>query len=179
LQLTYKIFVIKNLQTDRKINEAQAAEKEAENDAFRIFIKHSNGIKIDELVHEINAVVEPAIDCTACGACCKVLMINVKPEEAQRLSQHLELNSSDFKNKYIEESLQGQLIINQMPCHFLEGTRCSVYEHRFTECREFPHLGRANFKDRMFGTLIHYAMCPIIFNVVEELKIRTGFLNEL
>jgi hypothetical protein len=50
-----------------------------------------------------------------------------------------------------------------------------VYEHRFSECREFPRLDRKNFKDRLFGTLIHYAMCPIIFNVVEELKIKTGF----
>ncbi len=123
-------------------------------------------------------MVEPAIDCTQCGACCRFLMINVTQQEAARMANHLEMPIADFKNKFIEESLQGQLIVNQMPCHFLEGTRCSQYENRFNECREFPHLTRKNFKDRMFGTLVHYAMCPIIFNVVEALKVRSGFKTE-
>jgi uncharacterized protein len=102
-------------------------------------------------------------------------MINVTAEESKNMAAHLNLPETSFKEKYIEESLQGQLIINRMPCHFLEGSRCTEYEYRFTECREFPHLDRPNFKDRMFGLLVHYAMCPIIFNVVEELKVKTGF----
>jgi uncharacterized protein len=175
LQLTYKFILIKQLQTDRDCIAAYALSNEQENDAFRVFIKHSDGEKIDALVQHLNQIIEPLIDCTACGACCKTLMINVKKEEAEKLSARLDISLAAFKEAYIEESQQGQLIINQMPCHFLEGTRCSVYENRFTECREFPHLGRENFKDRLFGTLVHYAMCPIIFNVVEALKIETGF----
>lgn len=104
-----------------------------------------------------------------------MLMINVTPAEATEVSSHLGIPAIKFKEKYIEESLQGQMIMNSIPCHFLKDTMCTVYEHRFTECREFPHLDRKNFKGRLFGTLIHYAMCPIIFNVVEELKIETGF----
>ena len=167
--------IIKVLETNTDRIRAIAALKEAENDAFRSFIKSSNGTEVDALVKEINAEVEPRIDCTSCGACCKTLMINVKQEEAHRLSEHQNQTPADFKEKYIEESLMGNLIINRMPCHFLEGSKCSVYAHRFTECREFPHLHRENFKDRLFGTLIHYAMCPIIFNVIEELKERMDF----
>jgi Fe-S-cluster containining protein len=161
--------------TNRQLIQSIAIEKEAENDAFRSFIKNSDGPAIDLLVQEINAAVEPCIDCTSCAACCKTLMINVKPQEAERLASHLKISSTHFKARYIEESLQAQMILNKMPCHFLEGGRCTVYEQRFAECREFPHLSRQNFKDRMFGTLIHYAICPIIFNVIEELKIKTGF----
>lgn len=102
-------------------------------------------------------------------------MINVIPAEAETVSAHLKISTGEFKEKYIEESLQGQLIMSAIPCHFLNEKICTVYEHRFSECREFPHLHRENFKDRLFGTLIHYAMCPIIFNVIEELKWRTGF----
>lgn len=127
------------------------------------------------MVANINATVEPNIDCTECGACCKTLMINVTKEEATNTASFLQLSLNEFKEKYIEESLQGQYIMSQMPCHFLTGSRCTVYEQRFTECREFPHLNRGNFKDRMFGTMIHYAMCPIIFNVVETLKMESGF----
>jgi hypothetical protein len=67
------------------------------------------------------------------------------------------------------------MIMNSIPCGFLSENKCTVYEKRFDECREFPHLHKDNFKGRLFGTLIHYAMCPIIFNVVEELKKATGF----
>ena len=104
-----------------------------------------------------------------------MLMINVTPTEAENVSAHLQISKEQFKEKYVEESMQGQMIMNKIPCHFLEGTMCSIYEQRFTECRGFPHLDRKNFKDRLFGTLVHYAMCPIIFNVVEELKLETGF----
>lgn len=134
--------------------------------------------EVDMLVHAINKEVEPAIDCTECGACCKSLMINVSAAEAEKVSDHLKISTAVFKEKYIEESMQGNLIVNSIPCHFLEGTRCSIYEHRFSGCRDFPHLHRNNFKDRLFGTLMYYAMCPIIFNVVEELKIATGFKTE-
>ena len=102
-------------------------------------------------------------------------MINVTSEEAERLAIHLEMTVPDLKSKYIEESLQGKMIMNTIPCHFLCGTKCTIYEERFTECRDFPHLYKDNFTDRLFGTLMYYAMCPIIFNVVEELKVEIGF----
>ena len=102
-------------------------------------------------------------------------MINITPPEANTLATQLSMSLSELKEKYIEESMGGQLIMNSIPCHFLEGTRCSIYKDRFTECRDFPHLHKDNFTGRLFGTLQHYAMCPIIFNVVEALKIKLDF----
>ena len=127
------------------------------------------------LVHTINNEVTPQIDCTQCGNCCKSLMINVTTEEAVALAAHLDISVPVLKEKYIEESQGGQMVINTIPCHFLSGTKCTVYENRFTGCRDFPHLHKNNFTSRLFGTLMNYAACPIIFNVVEELKIKTGF----
>jgi Fe-S-cluster containining protein len=102
-------------------------------------------------------------------------MINITQPEANALAAHLQQPLADVKAAYIEESLQGNMIMNTIPCHFLEGTKCSIYEHRFTECREFPHLHRPGFTKRLFGMLMYYNMCPIIFNVVEALKKETGF----
>jgi Fe-S-cluster containining protein len=130
------------------------------------------------LVFQINHQVEKDIDCTTCGACCKGLMINVTQPESDTVAEHLQMNSVDFEEKYIEKSLGGQMIINTIPCHFLSDSKCTIYEKRFNECREFPHLHKPNFSDRLFGTLIHYSICPIIFNVVEELKTATEFFNE-
>jgi Fe-S-cluster containining protein len=156
---------------------ALAKEREHENDSFRIYLKNKNTAHIDELVHKINEEITPQIDCTQCGNCCKTLMINITEKETEKLSVHLNLSVTVTKEKYIEESQMGQMVMNSMPCPFLGGKSCTIYEQRFTECREFPHLHRPYFTDRLFGTLMHYGMCPIIFNVVEKLKVESGFKN--
>lgn len=102
-------------------------------------------------------------------------MINVTEDDILPVAANLKLSIPTFKERYVEESLQGQMIINTIPCHFLSENKCSIYPDRFTECREFPHLHKSNFKGRLFGTLMHYGMCPIVFNVIEELKVETQF----
>lgn len=137
-----------------------------------------NANQLDELVKPLAEIITPQIDCTACGACCRSLMINVTDTDAVRMADAVEMTTLDFKKEHLEESIGGQMIMKSIPCHFLADNQCTHYEHRFTECREFPHLHRKNFKGRLFGTLVHYAMCPIIYNVVEELKQVTGFKDQ-
>lgn len=152
-----------------------AVAKENENDHFRIFLKQHDSEMIDTIVHKINAFVTPQIDCTQCGNCCRSLMINVTPEETVSLAVHLNEKIEVVKEKYIEISSEGQMIVNTIPCHFLADSSCTIYENRFTECREFPHLLKDNFTGRLFGTLMYYSLCPIIFNVVESLKEKLEF----
>jgi Fe-S-cluster containining protein len=104
-------------------------------------------------------------------------MVNISPSDAYRMSEHLQLTTPEFKEKFVEEGSGGMMIMNTIPCSFLADNKCTAYESRFTGCREFPDLHRHNFKGRLFATLIHYAMCPIIFNVVEELKEEMGFVR--
>ncbi len=163
------------LLADLKKIKRIAAEKETENDRFRIFLKQQDGEQIDTIVHKLNAGISAQIDCTQCGNCCKSLMINVTSEDTKALATHLHISQADVKEKYIEESGQGEMIINTIPCHFLRGTTCSIYEHRFTDCREFPHLHKPHFTSRLFGTLMYYEMCPIVYNVVEKLKEKLDF----
>ena len=163
--------------SDREFIKKQAEVNEEENDAFRLYLKGLDSDGLDKKVHEINNFVTSQIDCKACGACCRQLMINVTEEEKIAVANHLNISPLQFKDKYLEESLQGKLIINTIPCHFLSDSKCSIYENRFTECRAFPHLHESNFKGRLFGTLVHYAMCPIIYNVIEQLKVDVGFKN--
>ena len=166
---------IRYLEINRNVIARLAGEKEEENDAFRDFLKQADGVALDKKVHALNGTISTFIDCTQCGACCKSLMINIVAAELSSVADQLQLSEEDFKEQYIETSSQGQMIMKSIPCSFLHADKCTVYEQRFAECREFPHLHKDNFKGRLFGTLVHYAMCPIIFNVVEELKIETGF----
>jgi Fe-S-cluster containining protein len=82
-------------------------------------------------------------------------MINITAEESESLAELFQTDIVTIKEKYIEESQQGQMIMNTIPCHFLQGTTCSIYEHRFTECRQFPHLHKPDFTGRLFGTLMY------------------------
>jgi Fe-S-cluster containining protein len=70
----------------------------------------------------------------------KRLVINVTHVELGPLAAHMNLTPAETKEKYIEESMAGRLFINTMPCHFLAENKCTIYQARFTECRDFPHL---------------------------------------
>ncbi len=103
-------------------------------------------------------------------------MINVSEEEASHVAAHLKLQRNDFDAQYIEKGSSATLLMNSIPCPFLKTTQCSIYEHRFQGCREFPGLHVPGFNDRTFTTFMHYDRCPIIFNVVEHLKVALDFI---
>ncbi len=156
-----------------------ATDREAENEGFRYFIQDVDGKMVDECVEKLLPAVENEIDCTQCGACCKELMINVTKDEVFSVTKALSIEKNEFLEKHIEQSASGDiLIMNTIPCFFLSGSKCSIYENRFNECREFPHLHKPNLAGRMFGTLMHYGRCAIIFNVVEQLKEELNFITE-
>ncbi len=161
-----------NLQTIANI----AVEKQDENEAFVYFLKKESTIDLDNTVFQINNTITPQIDCTICGNCCKSLMIVVEENEADNLANYLNQSREQFDNQYIEKGSNGMMLVSKIPCHFLSDNKCTVYEHRFAGCKEFPAMHLPNFKDRLFTTFMHYNRCPIIFNVVEELKLATGFV---
>jgi len=165
-------------QTDLKAIAAFANSHQEENDRFSAFIKEFNDQAIDAKVQELDALISPTISCTDCGNCCKSLMVCLNEEEANNLSSHLKMDRPDFDQKYLEKGSNGMMIMNQMPCHFLQNNKCTVYEYRFEGCKEFPALHLPNFKRRVFTTFMHYDRCPIIFNVVEELKKEMNFERE-
>lgn len=153
---------------------AEAAEKnEAANEKLKSVLLRMPDAEVDELVVDLNNRISPRIDCTQCGNCCRTLMINVEKEDALRLASHTGLPFETFEDKYIEKSSEGTLcIMKTIPCSFLHDNKCTVYEARPNECREFPGLHRAGFNERLFATFMHYGRCPIIFNVIEELKMK-------
>lgn len=102
-------------------------------------------------------------------------MINITGEEADKLSGHLQLTRNNFDEQYVEKGSNGMMIMNKMPCHFLNNNKCTIYENRFSGCREFPAMHLPDFKERLFTTFMHYDRCPIIFNVIEQLKSQLNF----
>ncbi len=164
--------------TDLKYIAQFAKDHELENDRFRDFVKERNGEAIDLQVQQLDAMISPTISCTECGNCCKSLMVCLNESEADALSGYLQQPREAFDEKYLEKGSNGMMIMNQMPCHFLSENKCTIYEYRFEGCKEFPALHLPHFKRRLFTTFMHYDRCPIIFNVVEQLKTVMNFERE-
>jgi hypothetical protein len=120
------------LKTDLDFIDKMASEKEEENDHFLRSIKPLDNNALDALAHQVYDRVNAGIDCTACGNCCKSLVINVTQEEVGTLAEQLHLSQQETRDRYIEESQQGNCFINTIPCHFLADNKCTIYEHRFT-----------------------------------------------
>jgi len=148
----------------------RATELIAENDQFQTFLREINSLALDKAVLTLSASISPKINCTSCGNCCKSLMVNIDEEEANNLAKHLGQSRALFDENYISKGESGRMVINSIPCHFLVENSCSVYEHRFAGCREFPAFHIPEFNKRLFTTYMHYDRCPIIFNVMENLK---------
>ncbi|NCI46492.1 YkgJ family cysteine cluster protein [Sediminibacterium soli] len=166
-----------DIETDLDRILALADEKTLENQGFTAFLKAQDAAMVDAMVLELDTQISPKIDCTACGNCCKSLMIVVSDEEADRLSGQLNQSRHEFDACYLEKGSNGMMIMNRIPCHFLSANKCTVYEHRFAGCREFPALHIPGFTGRLFTVFMHYGRCPIIFNVVETLKKSMKFVK--
>ncbi|KAE9057776.1 hypothetical protein PF005_g31948 [Phytophthora fragariae] len=89
--------------------------------------------------------------CTGCGKCCTGSggRVRVNERELQELAAATDLSVVEFERTYTrpaEEDVGGQkksqLVLKQTPddhqCIFLQGSKCSVYQARPTQCRTFP-----------------------------------------
>ena len=158
-----------------KIREIAAQRKE-ENAQFKLSLKTIPIRQVDDIVAQLSKEVSAAIDCTACGNCCKQLEPPVDQHELKRLATLKELDNNTFKEKFIGEEPGTQIqFLKCQPCIFLQENRCGIYEQRPASCADYPHLHQPNFKYRWKSIMANYAMCPIVFNVVEQLKEKLNY----
>jgi len=164
-----------NMIYDLATVQTQSLGLEAENSRFRDYLGGFDSDALDQRVFTLDQNISPKIDCTKCGNCCKSLMITVSEKEADNLATVLDMKRTQFDDQYLEKGGHDLMLINAIPCHFLADNKCNVYEHRFEGCREFPALHLPHFQKRLFTHFMHYHRCPIIFNVIEQLKIELLF----
>jgi len=161
--------------TDLEIIKQLGEEREKENFEFRSWLKMQDTQKIDKIVHRLNQIYFSKINCMACGICCYVIRPLVTRKDIKRIIGHLNLSENEFKNEYTVLDDEGDRLLKNLPCKFLENKRCSIYPYRPFDCRSYPHLHKKDFTFRLFGVIDNYSVCPIVFNVYEDLKIKLGF----
>lgn len=159
---------------------ALAKKKEDENWDFRQFVKTQSPLNPDEMdqeVWEITKRVWAGIDCTKCANCCRDVQPTFSEEEVNRLAQRLGMTSEQFVHNYLKrsENTENPWQTRTTPCPFLESNRCSVYEDRPADCKNYPYLYEPEFVFRTTGMISRTFTCPIVFEVFEELKRSWGF----
>ena len=159
------------MQTDPKVVARLAAEKEDENWRFRTFLKGVSIEKIDAAVHRHYEEVAAKIDCCTCGNCCEVAQPKLNEKDVSRLATGLTLTHESIIERFLVPGEDQDIYtFNAKPCPFLKDKKCSVYDSRPTDCRSYPHLRKKEFVFRMMQAIENCAICPIVYNVFEELK---------
>lgn len=162
------------LETDLEKISAQSELRKDENYRFKAFLKKRNGYKTDLLVHQLNETISPRINCTVCGNCCKNLSPYLNDDDLLRLAQVNKVSVEAILSSLTEKDEAG-ISFKHTPCAFLKENKCSIYNHRPGACASFPHLHKSNITTGLRRLIDNYSICPIIFNVIERLKIETGF----
>jgi Fe-S-cluster containining protein len=160
--------------TDLEYIKRMAAIKEDENWKFRSYLKQLDlsTEDIDAIVHRITDEVTAQIDCTKCANCCKKINPTLDKEDIARFARGLNIPVAEFQERYLIQNQENGSIyrFNGLPCLFLKNKRCSNYAFRPEDCHSYPHLEKNEFVHRLMGTISNYEICPIVFNVYEQLK---------
>ena len=152
------------LEINLKNIKQAAQEKKQENISFSTYLKVQDSEKVDKIMHRLNDEVTPKIDCLACGNCCK----NLRPVATEEVLQ-------DFVTP---ENMEAFKYSESFACKNLDGNACTVYTCRPKECRSYPYLDRDKFVTRTHELLQNYEVCPIVFNVFEQLKTELKWTNQ-
>lgn len=165
-----------SLELDLERIKFLAEQKEEKNWGFRSFLKFEDDRKIDRIVHRLYHEISQNIDCTQCGCCCKELKPSLAKKEIKLLANFINMPEDKFMEHYTEfDATEKKLRLKETPCSFLKDNQCTVYECRPADCRSFPHLHKREFTTRLINVLQSYSICPIVFNVYEQLKNEMRF----
>jgi hypothetical protein len=161
------------METDPKIIERLAREREEENWEFRRFLKDLpiEDEELDALVHRHFEEVSSHVDCCACANCCREVLPILSTFDVERLAGGVGISGEDLIDRFLvpgEET--GTFTFNSKPCPMLFENRCTVYESRPEDCRSFPHLHKDEFVFRLIQAVQNCSICPIVFHVFERLK---------
>jgi len=161
--------------------------KKKENAQFAAFLNNlgeASPFMVSRSVHELAAGFSKVVDCTKCGNCCKFITIHITGEDRRKLARRLNITENEFRSVYCRSTDKGWAFTD-LQCPFLENNCCTVYEDRPGVCHAFPYLNLDSMTMDGIGfskgqELVAMAYrCPIMFNVLEELKKISGFTKTL
>ncbi|MDR1130630.1 MAG: YkgJ family cysteine cluster protein [Prevotellaceae bacterium] len=148
--------------------------REDENYRFRAFLKSRDSKKVDSIVHRLHEEIIIQIDCTACANCCYCLTPKVSKADIDILARIENISPEEFHDAYCKTDF-GDIYLKDIPCRYIDGKKCGIYENRPAQCKTFPNTDKPGFVSRSLGMIRYYEICPIVFNLMEMLKNELRF----
>lgn len=155
---------------DYKLLPLLAAKSEVE--WKRFFKRNKRKLEAMDLrVHALHDEISERTDCLTCANCCRTLGPHITDKDVDLMAKSLRLKPSDIISKYFQIDEDGDRIFKSMPCPFLGADNyCAIYESRPKACREYPHTDRKRFYQIYNLSIKNAYICPIVFEVLEEIK---------
>ncbi len=151
--------------------QEQAKSKYKESKKFLSKLKNKKPKDLDKIVKDLHDEYSSKIDCLLCANCCKSLGPGITQKDIDRISKHLGLSQDKFIDKYLRIDEDNDYVFKEMPCPFLMSDNyCLIYDYRPKACAEYPHTDRRKFHQILNITLKNTITCPIVFEIVEDLK---------
>ena len=125
--------------------------------------------------------VQQRVDCTACANCCRHSTVSINKREIHEIAEHLGITAEEVARLYTipdPDAPALRMLRNSGPgCVFLDGNLCTIYDARPKACRDFPHVavGARSLGGRPSSLIRWAALCPIIFNALEQYKHVIGY----
>jgi len=167
---------MKSLELSIKKIALLGKQNEKENIAFRSFLKGQNSDNVDKIVHRLYKEIIERIDCADCGNCCKTLRPCLTDEEIDRLSRLENVSREEYITRFVEiDDIEDIKYLKDSPCKYLNDAKCTILPNRPADCKSYPHIHKQHITSRTFGIIENYEICPIVFNVFEQLKIELQF----
>jgi hypothetical protein len=167
--------MLESLEQDLSVISEYGEINEYENEEFQFYLEGQDPNEVDERVNRLFEEVDTEIDCMECANCCKKQSPIIQESELWNISDYFQMDPETFKEKYI--TFDGdQMIMKQNPCIFLKDNLCSIYEFRPFDCASYPHLDQRGIVFKLPAIMGNYSVCPIVFNVIENLKKEMDFI---
>ena len=153
--------------------------KAEENLDFRRYLSAKH--HADKTFQILASEVQKQVDCTACANCCRHSVVPVSKREIETIAEYLGATREAVTRLYTvadSDAPARRILRSSMEgCIFLDGNLCMIYEARPKTCRDFPHVavGTHSLGGRSSSLGRWAALCPIIFNALENYKHLTGF----
>lgn len=173
-----KIEIVTDLEQIKRL----AKKKEEENWGFRSFLK--SGIfppsQIDKMALSLYKKIVTRINCKTCGNCCQKLPFQVLDTDIEKLANRLNLKHDQVIKQYLKPSQEEKekYETKAIPCPFLKGTTCSVYQDRPIDCISYPHINKRSLVSRLISVIHNCEICPIVFNLYEAMKAEIWSMDD-
>lgn len=169
---------IKNVIPMEKLIQEWALDAENNRENSFYFLKklkgYGNQEKVDSHAQEAHAHFFSRIDCTKCANCCKTISAEFKKADVKRIANFKNVKPQDIIDQYltIDEDNSDAFMSKTLSCTFLEDNKCSIYEVRPTDCKDYPNTQKKHFSTRSFSHTDNTVVCPAVFHIVERMKER-------